>query len=78
MLAAQKTRISMNTINIPQEFNFNSEEVYINKIGDIVMITPVSRLADTLERGAEILAMFAPDFMEDGRPDTIPAVRDEL
>ena len=47
------------TVNIPPEFNFQAEEVYVNKIGDVLMITPVSRLAETLEHGAAILASYS-------------------
>lgn len=76
MLAAQRVRVLDNSLNIPQEFNFHAEEVYINKIGDVLMITPVSRLSETLERGASMLASL--DFMKDGLPEEIPAVREEL
>lgn len=82
MLTVQKVNVSEDTmtryVNIPQEFDFNAEEVFVNKIGDVLMITPVSRLAKTLERGAEILALYAGDFMEGGLPESIPVVREEL
>ena len=82
MLTAQRTKVFVNNqtyaVNIPPEFNFRAEEVYVNKIGDVLMITPVSRLAETLERGAEILASYSEDFMRDGLPEEIPAVREEL
>ncbi len=82
MLTAQKTKVftndNMYAVNIPQEFDLNVEEVYINKIGDVLMITPVGRLAGALERGAEILAAFSPDFMAEGRPESITAIREEL
>lgn len=66
------------SVNIPLEFTLNAEEVYINKIGDVLMITPVSRLAETLRRGAEILATLPDEFMAGGLPETVPAVREEL
>ena len=78
MLAVQKSKVLVNTLNIPQEFNFDAEEVYINKIGDVLMITPVNRLAETLELGAAVLAEFSEDFMKDGMPEEISAVREEL
>ena len=65
------------SINLPKAFNLNfnlDEEVYINKIGDVVMMTPTSRLADALERGAKILAEFAPDFMSGDLPESIEAI----
>lgn len=83
MLTAQRTKIISTdkaySINLPKAFNFNlDEEVYINKIGDVVMMTPASRLADTLERGAKILAEFAPDFMSGDLPESIEAIREKL
>lgn len=82
MLTAQKINAysenGIFSVNIPQDLGFNAEELYVNKIGDVLMITPVSRLAETLERGAEILAMLPEVFMEGGMPESIPAVREEL
>ena len=82
MLTAQRSKLFVNNdsyaVNIPREFNFDAEEVFINKVGNVLMITPVNRLAETLERGAEILALFSDDFMNDGLPECIPAVREEL
>ncbi len=42
------------------------------------MMTPISRLAETLERGAAILASYSEDFMKNGLPEEIPAFREEL
>jgi virulence-associated protein VagC len=82
MITAQRSKVFVNNqtyaVNIPPEFNFQAEEIYINKIGDVLMMTPVSRLAETLERGAAILASYSEDFMKDGLPEEIPAVREEL
>lgn len=75
----QTTRVFMNgrsqAVRIPAEFRFEEEEVFVNKIGDTLMITPRSSLAGTLRLGAELVS---DDFMEDGRPSEIPAVREEL
>ena len=62
-------------MRIPAEYRFDEDELYINKIGDTLMLTPKSLLAYTLRQGA---AMVSEDFMADGRPDEIPAVREEL
>ncbi len=78
MPSAQKSKIFVNNLNIPQELNFDAEKVYINKIGDVLIMTPVNRLAETLERGAAIIAEFADDFMKDAMPEEIPAVREKL
>ena len=75
----QTTRVFMNgrsqAVRIPAEFRFEEEEVYINRIGDTLMLTPRSALADTLRQGAELIT---DDFMADGRPDEIATVREEL
>ena len=75
MITAQKSKVFVNnqtyTVNIPPEFNFQAEEVYVNKIGDVLMMTPVSRLAETLEQGAAILASYSQDFLKDGQPEEI-------
>ncbi len=77
--AIQTTKVFMNgrsqAVRIPAEFRFEEEELYINKIGDTLMLTPRSALVHTLREGA---AMVSEDFMAEGRPDEIPAVREEL
>ena len=82
MLTASRAKVYENNqtyaVNIPQELNFQAEEVYMNKIGDVIMMTPISRLAETLERGAAILASYSEDFMKNGLPEEIPAFREEL
>lgn len=75
----QTTRVFMNgrsqAVRIPAEFRLEEEEVFVNKIGDTIMITPRSSLADTLRLGADLVSE---DFMENGRPSEIPAAREEL
>lgn len=79
-VATQTTKVFMNgrsqAVRIPAEFRFNMEdELFVNKVGDTLMLTPMSSLAGTLKRGA---AMVSDDFMVNGRPEEIPAVREEL
>ena len=62
-------------VRIPVEYRFDEDELFINKIGDTLMLTPKSSLIYTLRKGA---AMVSDDFMADGRPDEIVAVREEL
>ncbi len=77
--AIQTTKVFMNgrsqAVRIPVEFRFEEEELYINKIGDTLMLTPRSSLKSTLREGS---SMVSEDFMAEGRPDEIPAVREEL
>ena len=62
-------------VRIPAAYRFSESELYVNRIGNTLMLTPVSALADSLRQGA---AMIPDDFMEDGMPDEIPAVREKL
>ncbi|MCR4584402.1 MAG: type II toxin-antitoxin system VapB family antitoxin [Lachnospiraceae bacterium] len=75
----QTTKVFMNgrsqAVRIPLEFRFEEEEVYVNKIGDTLMLTPVKSLAETMRKGIELIP---DDFFEDGRPDEIPTIREEL
>ena len=75
----QTTKVFMNgrsqAVRIPAEFRFEEDELFVNKIGDTLMLTPKSSLIHTLKQGA---SMVSEDFMADGRPDEISASREEL
>ena len=75
----QTTRVFMNgrsqAVRIPAEYRFEEDELYVNKIGDTLMLTPRSALEGTLRRG---ISLISNDFMEDGRPEEIPAVREGM
>ena len=62
-------------IRIPKEYRLPDEEIFINRIGYTVTLTPVSKLRDSFAQG---LQMFTDDFMEDGRPPQIESMRDTL
>lgn len=56
-------------IRIPSKFRFNmAEELFVNKVGDTLIVTPKSSLKSSFEKS---LHMFSDDFMEDGRPDEV-------
>ena len=42
------------------------------------MVTPVIRLAETLKQGAKILVALPDEFMAEGLPESIPALREDL
>ena len=66
------------TVSIPQAYRFDVDEVYVNKIGEALILTPVSELAAAFDRGA---AMLTDDFLADGVPKSVPerlALQDEL
>ena len=75
----QVTRVFMNgrsqAVRIPAEYRFEETELYVNRIGNTLLLTPVSDLADSLRQGA---AMISDDFMDGGMPDEIPAIRGEI
>ena len=76
---AQKTKVFMNgrsqAVRIPAEYRFEEDELFVNKIGDTLILTPKSLLIQSMRQG---LSMISDDFMQDGRPEEIPAVREEL
>ena len=75
----QTTKVFMNgrsqAVRIPAEFRFEEDEVYINKIGDTLLLTPVASLPETLKKGIQLIS---DDFFAEGRPDEIPTIREEL
>ncbi len=62
-------------VRIPKEYRFNVDEVFINKIGDTIVLTPLSSLADSFDKGA---AMLTDDFLSAGVPESISVNREEL
>ena len=75
----QTTRVFNNgrsqAVRIPKNYRFDVEEVYVNKIGDTVMLTPVTKLGETFDIAA---VMLTDDFLADDLPEEIPAEREEL
>ena len=62
-------------VRIPKRYRFLSDEVYINKIGDALVLTPVASLAEAFDRGA---ALLTDDFLSGGLPESLPSAREEL
>lgn len=62
-------------VRIPKEYRFDVDEVFINKIGDTVMLTPVKSLAAAFEEGAHLLS---DDYLMDGIPEAKPSERLKL
>ena len=53
---------------IPKEYRLPDEEIFVNRIGHTITLTPVSKLKESF---AESLRMFTDDFMEERPPDKI-------
>ena len=51
-------------IRLPKECRFSSDEVVVNKIGDVVILLPKENKWDSFMRAVD---MFSDDFMADGR-----------
>lgn len=62
-------------VRIPKEYRFDTDEVFINKIGDVVILTPVESLADAFEKGTSLLT---DDFLADEIPESVDSAREEL
>ena len=62
-------------VRIPKEYRFDTEEVFINRIGETVLLTPKKDLAYMYDQGIQLLT---DDFMEECLPESIPSVREEL
>lgn len=52
------------TVRLPKECRFSSDEVMVNKIGDIVILLPKQ---NKWESFFQAIDMFSEDFMEEGR-----------
>lgn len=62
-------------VRLPKEFQFDTREVEIFRRGDeVVLRSRVKTMADV----ASILSRLSPDFMEGGRDQGPPQVREEL
>ena len=62
-------------IRLPKECRFLSDEVVVNKIGDIVILLPKQNTWESFMRAID---MFSDDFMEDGRTPDIVQEREAL
>ena len=62
-------------IRLPKECRFSSDEVMVNKIGDIVLLLPKQNKWDSFMRAID---MFSDDFMADGRANDMVQEREEL
>lgn len=51
-------------VRLPKEYRFDANEVSINKIGNIVLLSPKS---DKWESFLQAIDMFSEDYMEEGR-----------
>lgn len=62
-------------VRLPKEYRFSEEEVFVSKIGDIVMLIPKKIKWSGFLNG---LDMFSDDFMADGREQQVEQEREAL
>ena len=62
-------------VRLPKEYRFSSDEVMINRIGDIVLLVPMTSKWDAFMAAVDL---FSPDFMVNGRADQNIQEREEL
>lgn len=62
-------------VRLPKECRFDTEEVYVNKIGQIVILMPKIEKWDSFIMAMD---MFSDDFMEEGRAPQCVQEREEL
>ena len=62
-------------VRLPKEYRFDSDEVSVNKIGNIVLLSPK---LDKWESVLQAFDMFSEDYLADGRADRKVQEREEL
>ena len=62
-------------VRLPKECRFNTDEVAVNRIGDIVLLMPKTNKWSSFMQAID---MFSDDFMKDGRDGRLEQERDEL
>ena len=62
-------------VRLPKEFQFRGENVYIQKIGEAVMLVPFDKEWEVFLHG---LNSFSDDFMSEGRQQGSEQQREEL
>ena len=62
-------------VRLPKEYRFTEDEVLINKVGDVVLLSPKGCEWDSFMAAVN---MFSDDFMSGGRTDDEEQERDVL
>ena len=62
-------------VRLPKECRFNTDEVAVNRIGDIVLLMPKTNKWNSFMQAID---MFSDDFMQDGRDGSLEQEREAL
>jgi len=75
----QTARLFLNgrsqAVRLPKEYQFNGENVYIQRVGDAVILFPVDKEWEVFMHG---LNNFSNDFMSEGRLQDMDKNREEI
>jgi antitoxin VapB len=62
-------------VRLPKEYQFKGESVFIQKVGDAVILIPFDKAWETFLHG---LNSFSDDYMSEGRLEELEQKREEL
>jgi len=62
-------------VRLPKKYQFNGDEVYVKKVGEVVYLFPKAAVWENFLNG---LQRFSNDFMADGRDQGIEQLRESL
>jgi antitoxin VapB len=62
-------------VRLPKEYQFDGENVYIQKVGDAVILFPKDKEWETFLHG---LNSFSDDFLSEGRDQGMDQIREKL
>ena len=62
-------------VRLPKECRFNTDEVAVNRIGDIVLLMPKTNKWSSFMQAID---MFSDDFMQHGREGSLEQEREAL
>lgn len=62
-------------VRLPKRFRFSGNEVFIQKVGNVVLLTPKEKAWETFLEG---LNGFTDDFFQDGREQGMSQEREPL
>ena len=62
-------------VRLPKECRFDTDEVAVNRIGDIVLLMPKTNKWSSFMQAVD---MFSDDFMQDGRDGSLEQKREAL
>ena len=62
-------------VRLPKEYRFSSDEVLINRVGDVILLMPKDNKWDAFMQAVDL---FSDDFMKDGRDDQGTQEREAL